>query len=119
MIYRGFGNEEDQGGECAMNRSRRGCLEGRAGLEWSRFGPNCTGSARDLQEAFGNEAGGPCSQRQTLRRSRRNGIVLVPMGALGCKQSELVWANLSRKGIEKVSGGSQQWSEGLMFPAVV
>ena len=36
-------------------------------------------------------------------------MVLVSMGALGCKQPKLVQANLSKKeGIEKVSGASQQ-----------
>lgn len=52
-----------------------------------------------LQEAFGNEAGGVCGHSQTLKwLKRRNGMVLVSTGAFGCKHSELLWANLSKKG---------------------
>lgn len=51
-----------------------------------------SGSA--IQEALGNEAGSVCNQSQTLRRlRRRNRMVLVSIGALGCKQSN--WLGLT------------------------
>lgn len=67
--------------------------------------PGTSGGA--IQEAFGNEAGSAYNQSQTLRRLRkRNRMLLVSIGTLGCKQSKLVQANLSKKeGSEKVSGG--------------
>lgn len=55
-------------------------LEGGAGLEGRRSGPGCPGNALgwDLQEAFGNKAGGVCSHSQIPKwLRRRNGMVLV------------------------------------------
>lgn len=53
----------------------------------------------ELQEVLArDEAGGTCNQNQMLRRLKRSRMLHILIGALGCKQSKLVVANLSKKG---------------------
>ena len=95
--------EQKQAGE------RRG--RSRAGEKYREAEEAPLGAAGGAtQGALGNPAGGACNQSQTLGRMRRkeqNGPVSI--GALDCKQSKPVRANLNeKKGIQKDSRGSQQ-----------